>query len=329
MASSPDSSSDSSTSSPQQPYDGPNLEAENTLPGVIMSRNPQHAQFFWQMQTIGCEIGQDALRDGGRAILQSMPADQATIERLYWLFRPPPITEENITENTIGLRVDSVFFGPPASQVLYYLEVLYSLLMPAADPLSERAFEFQHFFMTNLDVNLFLEMLTRNNFMSDADLPTKRSAYLSLLRICKFLLTIAGNVVVRLGEEEGASPELNLPDNSNFPLNPAIALSVALRTVPGHSAEQTLRAVAVKVSHNLAEQMLSSTGCQRSQPLFTQAMSGELPTAGTTLAIVRLAWAASSGNLQAVNAGPDALHSMCDPGNKPRPEIEDVLGKNF
>lgn len=35
MASSPESSSDSSTSSPQHPYDGPNLEAENTLPGVV------------------------------------------------------------------------------------------------------------------------------------------------------------------------------------------------------------------------------------------------------------------------------------------------------
>lgn len=35
MASSPDSSSDSSTSSPQHPYDGPNVEAENSLPGVV------------------------------------------------------------------------------------------------------------------------------------------------------------------------------------------------------------------------------------------------------------------------------------------------------
>lgn len=35
MPSSPDSSSDSSTSSPQHPYDGPNVEAENSLPGVV------------------------------------------------------------------------------------------------------------------------------------------------------------------------------------------------------------------------------------------------------------------------------------------------------
>lgn len=35
MASSPDSSSDSSTGSPQHPYEGSNIEAENSLPGVV------------------------------------------------------------------------------------------------------------------------------------------------------------------------------------------------------------------------------------------------------------------------------------------------------
>ncbi len=35
MPSSPDSSSDSSTGSPHNQYDGPNIEAENCLPGVV------------------------------------------------------------------------------------------------------------------------------------------------------------------------------------------------------------------------------------------------------------------------------------------------------
>lgn len=155
-----------------------------------MSKNSQHAQFFWQLQTLGSVINQDALRDGGRAILQSMPPDQATIERLHWIFRPPPPSLNDGSANTDttnpvsaqesslnsrnDLNVETVFFGPPASQVLYHLEVLYALLMPAADPLSEKAFEFQHFVMTHPDVSLFLDMLTRNNFMPDADLPTKR-----------------------------------------------------------------------------------------------------------------------------------------------------------
>lgn len=35
MPSSPDSSSDSSTGSPHHTFDGPNIEAENCLPGVV------------------------------------------------------------------------------------------------------------------------------------------------------------------------------------------------------------------------------------------------------------------------------------------------------
>lgn len=35
MPSSPDSSSDSSAGSPHHTFDGPNIEAENCLPGVV------------------------------------------------------------------------------------------------------------------------------------------------------------------------------------------------------------------------------------------------------------------------------------------------------
>lgn len=48
MPSSPDSSSDSSTGSPQHPYDGPNSEAENCLPGVVsISSNLDRHNFFF------------------------------------------------------------------------------------------------------------------------------------------------------------------------------------------------------------------------------------------------------------------------------------------
>lgn len=48
MPSSPDSSSDSSTSSPQHPYDGPNLEAENSLPGVVSRPLSCKSNWFYE-----------------------------------------------------------------------------------------------------------------------------------------------------------------------------------------------------------------------------------------------------------------------------------------
>lgn len=46
MPSSPDSSSDSSTGSPQNPYEGPNVEAENCLPGVVCFLNSHSLLVF-------------------------------------------------------------------------------------------------------------------------------------------------------------------------------------------------------------------------------------------------------------------------------------------
>lgn len=49
MPSSPDSSSDSSAGSPHHTYDGPNIEAENCLPGVVShSLLTMHGLVMWK-----------------------------------------------------------------------------------------------------------------------------------------------------------------------------------------------------------------------------------------------------------------------------------------
>lgn len=51
---------------------------------------------------------------------------------------------------------------------------MYSLLMPASDPMSPAAFEFQYNFIKSGDAPVVLEMLTKNNFLPNADVATKR-----------------------------------------------------------------------------------------------------------------------------------------------------------
>jgi ubiquitin carboxyl-terminal hydrolase 9/24 len=60
--------------------------------------------------------------------------------------------------------------------------------------------------------------------------------------------------------------------------------------------------------------------------MFVQALAWELPNITTVRAIIRLAWAASSGNLQLLNATPDELHRMHDKMATKVPDGEDVLG---
>lgn len=51
---------------------------------------------------------------------------------------------------------------------------MYSLLMPASDPMSDEAFEFQYSFIKSGHATVVLEMLTKNNFLPNADVATKR-----------------------------------------------------------------------------------------------------------------------------------------------------------
>ena len=53
-------------------------------------------------------------------------------------------------------------------------QVMYSLLMPASDPMSAEAFEFQYNFVKSGHAPIVLEMLTKNNFLPNADVATKR-----------------------------------------------------------------------------------------------------------------------------------------------------------
>lgn len=107
MASSQDSSSDSSTSSPQHPYDGPNVEAENLLPGVLMSLQPVYAHFFCQLANLGSQEF-PALRESGRALLQLMPCDTTTVERLLLVFGGA---------NEPEISMDSMFFSENSAEV--------------------------------------------------------------------------------------------------------------------------------------------------------------------------------------------------------------------
>lgn len=318
MASSQDSSSDSSTSSPQHPYDGPNIEAENLLPGVLMSRKPVYAHFFCQLYDLGCELGYTLLRDGARALLQIMPADSSTVLQLdkFLLYREPAMSNDQKPNEPVFLK------GTPA-EILYNLEVLYSILIPAIDPTSDSRYEFQYGFMTSGWAHIFLEMLTKNNFMAGADNPTKRSAYLVVLKICKFILISIAHVLVRLSEDH-TPPETE----SNGETTPGVYLRQALRNVPG-VGDQIIRQVSIRVSQGLAQLIVhESEAAGQVGPLFSQALNWELPDLATTLALVRLVWAASSNNLSELNASPEILHSLYDSNKQHLPtelQTEDIL----
>ena len=174
-----------------------------------MSNHSRYAQFMFQLGDLGSQLQISKLRECSRQVLKLMPSDSHTVERLQNACREQSKEGESSNQPTL----ESIFFDSSPSQVLYSLEVAYALLMPAQTPMSDEAFEFQvslyygttHFiivcraferlvvfhyslllannnalsffqynFLKSGGVSVGLSMLTKNNFLSSADLATKR-----------------------------------------------------------------------------------------------------------------------------------------------------------
>ncbi|XP_065107920.1 ubiquitin carboxyl-terminal hydrolase 9X isoform X6 [Paramisgurnus dabryanus] len=317
MPSSPDSSSDSSTGSPgnhgNHYSDGPNPEVESCLPGVIMSLHLRYISFLWQVADLGCNLNMPLLRDGARVLMKLMPPDNATVENL----RAICLDHAKLGENSLSPTLDSRFFGPSPSQVLYLIEVVYALLMPASGTLGEDASDFQYNFLKSGGLPLVLSMLTRNNFLPNADMETRRGAYLNALKIAKLLLTAVG-----FGHVKAVAEACQPVVEGTIPVSPinqathdqAIVLQNALQNIPNPSAECMLRNVAIRLAQQISDEN------------FFQA-SKYIPDICVIRAVQKIVWASGCGSVQHVfssNEEISKIYEKTNAGNEPDAEDEQV-----
>ncbi|XP_045395018.1 probable ubiquitin carboxyl-terminal hydrolase FAF-X isoform X1 [Lemur catta] len=286
MPSSLDSSSDSSTGSPgnhcNHYSDGPNPEVESCLPGVIMSLHPRYISFLWQVADLGSKLNMPSLRDGARVLMKLMPPDSTTVEKL----RATCLDHAKLGESNIGPSLDSLFFGPSASQVLYLTEVVYALLMPAGAPLADGSSDFQFHFLKSGGLPLVLNMLIRNNFLPNTDMETRREAYFNALKIAKLLLTAIGYGHVR-AVAEACQPVIDGAD-SVTPINQvthdqAVVLQTALQSIPNPSSECMLRNVSIRLAQQISDEA-----------------SRYIPDICIIRAIQKIIWASGCGALELV-----------------------------
>uniref|UniRef100_A0A8D0ZMB2 USP domain-containing protein n=1 Tax=Sus scrofa TaxID=9823 RepID=A0A8D0ZMB2_PIG len=313
MPSSPDSSSDSSTGSPgnhgNHYSDGPNPEVESCLPGVIMSLHPRYISFLWQVADLGSSLNMPPLRDGARVLMKLMPPDSTTIEKL----RAICLDHAKLGESSLSPSLDSLFFGPSASQVLYLTEVVYALLMPAGAPLADDSSDFQFHFLKSGGLPLVLSMLTRNNFLPNADMETRRGAYLNALKIAKLLLTAIGYGHVRAVAEacqpgvEGVNPMASVNQVTH---DQAVVLQSALQSIPNPSSECMLRNVSIRLAQQISDEA-----------------SRYMPDICVIRAIQKIIWASGCGALQLVfspNEEITKIYEKTNAGHEPDLEDEQV-----
>ncbi|KAI5613502.1 putative ubiquitin carboxyl-terminal hydrolase FAF-X isoform X3, partial [Silurus asotus] len=320
MPSSPDSSSDSSTGSPgnhgNHYSDGPNPEVESCLPGVIMSQHLRYISFLWQVADLGCTLNMPLLRDGARVLMKLIPPDSTTVENL----RAICLDHAKLGENSLSPTLDSRFFGPSPSQVLYLTEVVYALLMPASGTLGEDASDFQYNFLKSGGLPLVLGMLTRNNFLPNTDMETRRGAYLNALKIGKLLLTAIGFGHVKAVAEacqpvvEGTNPTSPINQATH---DQALVLQNALQNIPNPTSECMLRNVAIRLAQQIFDEVLSN---------FFQA-SKYIPDISVIRAVQKIVWASGCGSIQLVFSSSEEIskiYEKTNAGNEPDMEDEQV-----
>ncbi|KAK7155926.1 hypothetical protein R3I93_010558 [Phoxinus phoxinus] len=317
MPSSPDSSSDSSTGSPgthaNHFSDGPNPEVESCLPGVIMSLHLRYISFLWQIADLGCTLTMPLLRDGARVLMKLMPPDTTTVENL----RATCLDHAKLGENSLSPTLDSRFFGPSASQVLYLTEVVYALLMPASGTLGDDACDFQYNFLKSGGLPLVLGMLTRNNFLPSADMETRRGSYLNALKISKLMLTAIGFGHVKAVAEacqpvvEGTNPASPINQATH---DQALVLQNALQKIPNPGSECMLRNVAIRLAQQISDEN------------FFQA-SKYIPDLSVIRAVQKIVWASGAGAVPLVFSSSDdisQIYGKTNAGSEPDAEDEQV-----
>ncbi|CAH7488181.1 probable ubiquitin carboxyl-terminal hydrolase FAF-X [Phodopus roborovskii] len=311
MPSSPDSSSDSSAGSPgihsHKYSDASNPEMESCLPGVIMSRQPRYISFLWQVADLGSTLTMPALRDGARILMKLMPPDTTTIEKL----RAVCLDHSNLGANQRVHSLDSLFFGSSASQVLYFTEVVYALLMPAGAPLVEISSDFQLHFLKSGGLPLVLSMLIENNFLPDTDTETRRDSYFHALKIAKLLLTTIGYGHVQAVAEacqsvaDGTDPKTPINQVTH---DQAVVLQNALQNIPNPSSEYMLRNASIHVSQRISG-----------------VASRYIPDICVIRAIQKIVWASGCGSLELVFSSNEVLAKTYEMTTSTRsnPEVED------
>ena len=188
------------------------------------------------------ESGHSSLTEAARALLKLMPAELAAVQRLRTVCAEPG---QQQSQSGLGLW-EKVFFTQRPSSTLYNLEVLYSLLMPSVNAMGEKTLEFQRAFVRARGVNAATAMLTRNNFLVGADSATKRLAYLTLLKMCKFLYAITGNSFVcsiadlMSKKPEGVTPQLH---------ERVLGVQRALEHIPDPSSEVIIKNVSSRLGN--------------------------------------------------------------------------------
>ncbi|XP_046853983.1 probable ubiquitin carboxyl-terminal hydrolase FAF-X [Xenia sp. Carnegie-2017] len=282
MPSSPDSSDDSS-GSPPATLDGPNIEAERCLPGVIIATKTQYVESFLRLAEYSIQFDIPELREEVWFLLGIIPTDRSMVENM----RKACSYKAEKEDGSDSRSFEACFNSSLSSQTVYNLETLYALLMPAGQLHREKAVDFQMAFFKSGGVKCILDLVTKPNFLEFSDTWTRSLSNTDEdHKVC--INSVAYAKVYIVAEAFRADTRSDISDETK---DAAVVLQQALQCIPNLILECVLRTYALSLGQRNSEEISLHT-----------------PDFRVVKAIQKISWTAAGGMMDILRASPDEIH---------------------
>ncbi|EDV22025.1 uncharacterized protein TRIADDRAFT_59589 [Trichoplax adhaerens] len=286
VPSSPDSSSESSSGYPNGHYDGPNIDAEKCLPGVVFAGMENHVKFLFDLADVGAIFeATDGIVNGVYDLLQRLPSANFITKNVETVCKGiveqyDEVHDGGMLKNQLGETV--------SLRSLYSLEVIYAMLMPAFLPQSESTENFQKSFIKSGGLSYIFSFLRQNISEQSCNRMIQRQLCHLCLKIGKFLLTVTGHAQVAIVADA-------VRENGNSSVTPAahsaaLVLQQALQTVPCPQSEFMLINIAAKMGKIMKEKA-----------------TRYMPSIEDIRLFIKIAWTSAGGLLSCINISIDEL----------------------
>lgn len=128
-----------------------------------MSKEPNYCQFIFKIADLGIRLRYEPLYINAMEILKLMPIDASVLRSLR------NYCKQCLTPDEQRCSLTSLCLTESPTQFCYTLDAIYSLLLPAKNPLSDESLQFQFDFIVSGSGLKVLDLITKEDFLSEAD----------------------------------------------------------------------------------------------------------------------------------------------------------------
>ncbi|CAF3941595.1 unnamed protein product, partial [Rotaria sp. Silwood2] len=187
------------------------MNAETSLPSVILSQNHEYYQFLIDIADLACKEGNTRLRDTARQILDLIPLDLYSTKTLNSCFTLLTTNNEQPSAEECLNRLNNFYFNVSPSQMLYNLKATLINFLPAHIHQiclqNNNNVEGLHVrFLNAGGLSCLLNILSEKHYTDQCDISTRKSIYFIVLYLLKRLLIIIAIYQLRLTNSNNPSP---------------------------------------------------------------------------------------------------------------------------